>query len=120
MKKMDNRCDNRCDKCDRHDRYILSGGCATRTCEEARVTVPVAVRACAVPGNVEIRCHGPAVINRNSNVCPGVPNGCTIFTISQRIRMDIPVEFKAELELGDSCVQFATGENEPDCGCGNR
>ena len=112
MKIMDNN------RCDRSDRYVLSGGCSTRTREEARVTVPVAVRAFAVPGDVDIRCHGPAVVTRNSNVCPGVPCGSTIFTISQRIRLNIPIDFKAEAEVGESRVIFGGNDDDPDCNCG--
>jgi len=112
------------DRCQKHDRFVLKGGCPARAFEEVDVRVPVAVRAHANVGNVEFRCMGPAVIRKDCNRGPCCP--VSTFTVSQRMRVDIPINFGAQAEVGEECVSFSGRnerfENDEDekCNCGCR
>ena len=106
---MDNGC------CEKKEKFCLKGGCPSVTSETANVTVPVAVRAFADVGEVELKCLGGAVVTRNSRRANGVPcgHGVSEFTISQRMRVDIPIKFNMETEIGEAQVEFES--NGCDC-----
>jgi len=107
--------DNRYEKI---EKYTLEGGCPTNAFEEAIVTVPVVVHACADVGHVELKCMGPAVITRNSDDAPGKPHAVSKFTVKQRLRVDIPIVFGAKADVGEGYVDFSSSENDPaPCRC---
>ena len=106
-----------------HDRFMFKGGCPCKTSEEVSVTVPVSVSAHADRGNVELRCMGPSVITRD---CDRDPCSATHrFCITQRMRVDIPIKFEAQADIGKECVKFASCEKDDDddekckCSCKN-
>ena len=112
---MDNGC------CEKIEKFCFEGVCPSKASETANVTVPVAVRTSVDVGNVEFKCLGASVITRNSDRTPGSACKCGLseFTISQRMRVDIPVKFGLEVDVGEGHVDF---ENEGDCDgpfCGN-
>ena len=101
--------------CEKHEKFVMESNCPSMTHEEATVTVPVSVRAFANVGNVEFKCMGQAVVTRNSDFTPGRPCAVSKFTISQKLRVDIPIKFKAEAETGEGYVDFASlTENDPE------
>ena len=94
-----------------HMKHIMGGGCPARTSEDAKVTVPVKVSARAEVGEVTIKCKGPAVVTRNSDKTPGMPGAVSRFTVSQRLRIDIPLEFTAEADVGEGHVVYSSCED---------
>lgn len=102
-------------KCEKYEKFSMDGGCPMVAHEEATITVPVAVRASAEWGEAELKCLGAAVVTRNSDLTPGKPCAVSKFTVSQKIRVDIPLKFNAEVELGQEHVEFASlAGNDPD------
>ena len=106
------------------ERFVLMGGCPANVKEEAKVTVPVAVRAFAEVKDVELKCQGEPVVTCNSQETPGCPGAVSRFTVSQRMRVTIPIVFRAETEGGEGHVVFSLcpGEcpckdKEPECPC---
>ena len=98
------------------ERHTIGNSCPAHTHEEAKITVPVAVRAWSEMGEVCIKCKGPAVVVRNSDNAPGVPGNISKFTVSQRIHVDIPLAFTAQADVGEGHVLYNSSERrEPHC-----
>jgi len=102
----------------------MEHSCPAKVFEEAKVTVPCEVRAFAEVGHVELKCKGEPVVTRNSVCTPGRPGAVSRFTVSQRLRVDIPLVFSAEAEVGEGHVDFDLNrghEERGGCGkCGER
>ena len=79
----------------------------------ANVCLPVSVQPFATVGTIVTRCCGAAIIAPGT-VCSGTPNMNCNFTISQRICVEVPVEFGATVTPGEAHVQ-CTGENCDNC-----
>jgi uncharacterized repeat protein (TIGR01451 family) len=77
-----------------------SPGCAVEGEQMIDICLPVSVRPFANVGNVTTRCCGPAVITPGTAVCPGIPGGRCDFVISQRVCVNVPVEFGAAVQPG--------------------
>ncbi|MDP4153853.1 MAG: hypothetical protein Q8865_10540 [Bacillota bacterium] len=88
----------------------------------AKICLPVSTHPYAVTGPISIHCCGDPVIKQSCDHCFGKVNGACDFTISQKIRVDVPVEFGAMVNVGEtyvSCGHFGD-ENldlEEDCDC---
>jgi len=80
--------------------------CPSKTKQEVKITVPVEVRAAAKVGRIDIDCLGCPVIGENGLVPAGEHCATSRFTVSQRIRVEIPIVFEAEVEVGDERVHF--------------
>ena len=93
------------------NKYILSGGCSSGAFEEVTVSVPVAVRAHAKVGDVDIKCMGPACVVRDCDEPCGRPDAISRFVIRQQLRVDIPVDFHAEADVGEGHVCFASDKH---------
>ena len=98
------------------EKYIVEGACPANAFEEAKITVPVTVRAYAEVGEVKVKCKGPAIIKRNSDCTPGKPGAVSKFTITQRVRVDIPMLFCCEAKVGKEHVEFESHDPGP-CPC---
>ena len=75
------------------------------------ICVPVTVKPKAIAGPTKVKCCGPARITSGTNVCPGTPNPDCSFTISQKLCIEVPVEFSADAQTGETHVncEMATG-----------
>jgi len=80
------------------------------------VCLPVSVQPFATVGDIVTRCCGPATIIPGGEVCPGIPNGHCDFTITQRVCVEVPVEFGATVIPGEASV-LCTGEGCTDANC---
>ena len=89
------------------DIYCSEHECVTRAYQEAKVCVPVTVTPFANIGEITTECCGKATISRENN-CRGKENKSCKFTISQKIKVEIPVEFGASTNVGGTFV---------DCDC---
>lgn len=91
-------------------KHFSGSGCPVNANEELDITVPVTVQASSDIGDVVIRCMN-STINRNTNYAPGDPNAISKFTVSQRIHVDIPLIFNADIGVGDGYVEFLSSNN---------
>ena len=91
---------------EKHEKYILEGDCPVKAFEELDVTVPMEVHAFAEIGEVTCCCLDSARITRNADKVRGCPHACSKFTISQKLRVDIPITFVTETEVGEAHIDF--------------
>jgi hypothetical protein len=83
--------------------------CPTKTCEDISVSVPVKVCANSEVGEIVLRCAGSEVEklqNRDKH--------CSRFIVKQRIHVIIPIDFRAEVEVGDNKIDFELCECKKD------
>lgn len=78
--------------------------CPTIGSQSATVCLPVSISPYAVTGPATVKCRGSAVINNTCQECTGKVNGKCDFIISQKIQIDLPVEFGATVKVGDTYV----------------
>jgi len=75
--------------------------CEVNTCEDITITVPAAVHAHVNTHDVKLRCKGHEII-REPHCKPNVRR----FKICQRIHAHIPIDFIAEVDVGEGQVDF--------------
>jgi len=93
----------------------MHNGCPAHAFEEAIVTVPITVNAKSEVGEVELCCMGPCVIKRNSTDTPGCPGAVSRFTVCQKLRVDIPLEFSIDADVGEGHVDFDFDKDDNHC-----
>jgi hypothetical protein len=74
------------------------------------VSVPVTITPSAVPERPDAKCAGNAEVTAGIRRCDR-DNNSVSFTITQRINVDIPIKFGAEICYEPTCVR------ESGCGC---
>ena len=106
------------------DQEMNRSGCTAVGMQDVDVCVPVTVKPFGKAGNVTTKCLGKAVVALGNEYCPGKKDGVCKFTITQKLRIEVPVIFGAEVEIGDASVECEgrrdmmdeiTGESQ--CGC---
>ena len=92
--------------------------CPTVSTHDTTVSVPIQSVPFANPGTVVIQCCGAPCITEGTSPA-GKVNGSCCFTVSQTMRIDIPLVFGASVLLGETYVQCGgtTGSIEGQCGC---
>lgn len=83
-------------------------GCPAVGYQDVDVCVPITVKPFGEVGNATVQCLGKPSIQSGSDCCPGKTEGVCKFTISQKLRIEVPVYFGARAEAGEASV---------DCGC---
>lgn len=78
--------------------------CPASAFQLANVYVPVTVLPFAEAGYPKTTCCGEACVIPGKDVCHGRPNGACSFTISQRILIEVPVNFGAKAVVGNTTV----------------
>lgn len=97
----------------------------TATCpatgfQKASVCVPVSVAPFANTGTTVTKCCGNPVVVSGEKPCKGTKNGVCHFTISQTICVEVPINFGARAQVGDTFVDCLTASASDICtGCGN-
>lgn len=92
--------------------------CPVTACQSAGVCVPVTVTPFAKATRTRTICCGKPVITPGKITCAGVKNGSCTFTVTQDIRVTVPIEFGAVATVGDtyvSCLSVTTEEHDHDC-----
>ncbi len=87
--------------------------CPTVAYQMSSVCVPVTVSPYAKAGMTYTKCCGNPVVTPGLNVCEGIKNGNCVFTLSQNICVEVPVEFGATAIVGDTYVN-CTGASADD------
>ena len=87
--------------------------CPTVAYQMSSVCVPVTVTPYAKTGVTQTKCCGNAVVTPGRVLCDGIKNGTCVFTLSQNICVEVPVEFGATAQVGDTYVNCngATAED---------
>lgn len=91
-------------------------GCSTVGYQDVDVCVPITIKAFGEVGNAKTQCLGKSVISSGSDVCPGKPREVCKFTISQRLRVEVPVIFGARAEASEAIIDCGCTE-KTDCHC---
>ncbi len=91
--------------------------CPVMGTQEVLIGVPVEVKPFAEVGRVKTKCIGGPIIKRGSLSCEGKPRETCKFTISQKMRIEVPVAFGAKTQVGQARVDCNCSEesHEP-CG----
>jgi len=76
--------------------------CSTVGTREIEICVPVTVRPFANVGDTKVRCCGEAIYSAEQ--CRGIPGGECNFNILQRICVEVPIEFGAEIDTDEMLV----------------
>lgn len=92
--------------------------CPTVSTHDTTVSVPVSIVPFANPGTITVSCCGAPEIGCDA-VPAGKVNGCCNFTISQTMRVEIPIVFGANVLMGETYVECGGTEGAAEeCGCG--
>lgn len=86
-------------------------GCSAVGYQDVDVCIPITIKAFGEVGNAKTQCLGKSIISSSSDACLGKPGEVCKFTISQRLRVEVPVIFGARAEAGEAII---------DCGCTER
>ena len=88
--------------------------CSSVAHRDVQVCVPVSVKPFANILNTTVRCCGKPIF---ATECQGMINGTCDFNIMQRICVEIPVEFGAEIETDEVKVACMETLLEPCSNC---
>lgn len=90
--------------------------CSAVGYQEVDVCVPITIKAFGEVGNARTHCLGKSVVSAGSPAYAGKPGETCQFTISQKLRVEVPVIFGARAEAGDAIIDCGCVE-KPDCRC---
>lgn len=90
-------------------------GCEAVGYQDVNVCIPVTIKTFGEAGNAKTQCLGKAVISSGCDKCPGKPGGVCKFTISQKLRVEVPVVFGARAEVGEASVDCDCDKVDYDC-----
>lgn len=83
--------------------------------QKVSVCVPVTVTPFANAGHTKTKCCGDPTVIPNAESCEGKKNGVCSFTINQTICVEVPVEFGAKANVGDTFVNCLGASSEDIC-----
>lgn len=92
-------------------------GCSTVGYQDVDVCIPITIKAFGEVGNAKTQCLGKSVISSGSDACSGKPGEVCKFTISQRLRVEVPVIFGARAEAGEAIIDCGCTEKTDSCCC---
>ena len=99
------RGDGRPGNCKEHDRdCAIVPACERSVCRAFDVSVPVTITPLAAAGPPEVICMGRVEEVHCHKRCHGDDN-CHKFTFTQRIHVEIPLQFAAEVCYGETCAE---------------
>ena len=81
------------------------GTCPVNTTHETTACVPVSICPFAEPGPISVENCGAPVIHCGGKPCCGTVNGRFEFTISQKMKVNIPIVFGADITVGETYVK---------------
>lgn len=83
---------------------IISETCPLVGSQFVTVCLPVTVSPYVFTGPTTVQCCGEPVVIPGCECCKGEENGVCKFTISQKLRVDVPVEFGASVNIDETFV----------------
>ena len=97
---------------ERNQDACLENTCPADGYQDVTVCLPVEVKPFADVGKIKVKCLGSSDVNCSEKGCCGEIKGKCNFTISQKIRVEVPVTFGADVEVGEARIDC-------ECGCGD-
>lgn len=91
--------------------------CDTKALQTATICVPVTIAPFAKVGTIVTECCGKPEVSQRHTKCKGIENGSCKFTISQKIKVEIPVEFGANTTVGGTFVECECTAPKDDTDC---
>ena len=88
-------------------------GCTESCYREINVSVPITIKPFGEVGNAKTECVGNAIVVEKYDPCDRKHDEKCKFTITQKLRVEVPVIFGARAEAGDACVDC----DDKDCEC---
>lgn len=82
--------------------------------QEVEVCVPVEVKPFAEVGKIKTQCVGKAVVAK-CDKCQGEKKRECKFTITQKIKVEIPVVFGANTKVGEAHCNFDCDQKDKPC-----
>ena len=104
---------------EKHNDYCGEERCDTKAFQTANICVPVTITPFAKIGTICTECCGKPLISNRHEHCKGIENGNCKFTISQKIKVEIPVEFGANTTVGGTFVECEHMHDGSPCDEGN-
>lgn len=89
--------------------------CPATGFQKVEICVPVTVKPFAKTGTTVTKCYGEPIVTPGIVTCEGTKNGECFFTISQKICVQVPVEFGAESSTGDTFINCLDASSENIC-----
>ena len=94
--------------------------CDFKTIIEKFLTIclPVTTTPCAKVGNIKTECCGtPIVVPRKHDICCDEmqKNGCCKYTIIQKMKVEIPIDFTADTKVDDLFVDCEFKHDKDHC-----
>lgn len=112
------------EKFDNFDKFNKQPGESCEICpaigiQEVNVCVPVEVKPFAEVSKIKTQCLGRPVIHRGTSVCNGRCGESCKFTVSQKMRIEVPMIFGAKTEVGSAAIECGgcCSEREQEIGC---
>lgn len=107
-------------ECNCNTSMALADGDADTTCpatdyQKISVCVPVTVKPYAKTTSTKTICCGDPTVLAGDKPCAGKKDGQCSFTISQTICVEVPVDFGATADVGDTYVDCLDASNENIC-----
>lgn len=100
---------------EKHDEFCTEERCDTKAYQSATICVPVTITPFAKVGEILTECCGKPEISHKYGKCKGIENGNCKFTISQKIKVEIPVEFGANTTIGGTFVECENLDTDEPC-----
>lgn len=98
------------------ERERCKTGCSATGFQDVKVCIPVTIKPFGEVGNAKTECLGKPVVTPGCDGCPGKPGGVCKFTISQKLRVEVPVIFGARAEAGEASVECKCAESDSKVG----
>lgn len=90
-------------------------GCSAVGYQDVNVSIPITIKPFGEVGNSKTQCLGKPVVTSGIDECTGKHDKLCKFTISQKLRVEVPVIFGARAEVGDATVDCGCAESVCDC-----
>lgn len=87
-------------------------GCSAVGYQDVNVCVPITIKPFGEAGNAKTQCLGRAVVTAGCDKCKGKPGDECKFTISQKLRVEVPVVFGARAEIGEASIDCKCKEDD--------
>lgn len=88
-------------QCEKHKKMSFEG-CPVNICEDIAVNVPVSVYAHSEVCDVKFICMGHTI----EKITADESKECSKFNIVQKLRIHIPLKFKAQCDVSEGLVSF--------------
>ena len=81
------------------------------------ICLPVTTTPCVKVGKIKSECCGNPIISsrKHDMCCEGMKDGCCKFTIIQKMKVEIPIDFEADTKIDDLFVDCEFKHEKHDC-----